>query len=175
MLHTDAAAVWRRYRHEQEIQHHRRGRGRTWTTQTTKENEPPPCVYISPPPCPYPQQNRQTESLNTRKPPPALESSPPAAVLLAYAVRLSCVSPHCKPPPLSFIRGKRPKASTTRPPYGRSSPAQMIDSKKRGRGRVFCPAVCVVSTPGKARNRRAACLIVWTRFGRIRKVLIFCL
>ena len=27
MLHTDAAAVWRRYRREQEKQHHRRGRG----------------------------------------------------------------------------------------------------------------------------------------------------
>ena len=27
MLHTDAPAVWRRYRHEQEKQHHRRGRG----------------------------------------------------------------------------------------------------------------------------------------------------
>ena len=56
------------------------------------------------------------------------------------------------PAPVVHIhnRADKPKASTTRPPYGRNSPAQMIDSKERGRGRAFCPAVCVVSTPGKS-------------------------
>ena len=44
--------------------------------QRPKENEPPACVDIRPPPCPYPQQNRQTESLNTRKPPPACGKQP---------------------------------------------------------------------------------------------------
>ena len=41
MLHTDAAAVWRRYRREQEKQHHRRGRGRTWTIQTHRQKPRP--------------------------------------------------------------------------------------------------------------------------------------
>ena len=84
---------------------------------TTPERERPQCVYFSPPPCPYPQQNRQTESLNHTKTAARLWK---AARPRPFFWRVSSFRPLRRyivsPAPYRAAVGKRPKASTKRDP-----------------------------------------------------------
>lgn len=98
--------------------------------QRPKENEPPACVDIRPPAASIStteQTNRKPQPHENRR--PLVESSPPAAVLLACVVLSTFAALHCKPRPVSCSRRQTPQslnktrhapayAVQTRPPCG---------------------------------------------------------